>query len=307
MDPQKKPTILESIPSTTSTSTPRPFATSTSTTSTSSGGHALGSTFSTHPPTSTLATTTEKSSSSGTPVATTTTSTTSAGGGRGGIIQRVSRKRKRPSPRTRKRHKDSSGESSNEDSDYAYRALRSDEEPLTEGLQPPKGHDPSKTASQHVTAGSRAKVQGPYVSLTRSKKVAGAWASTGRNAKRQRVVKVRVPKGRTSEYYDLTKKKHQDQIFPRGGTGLNSAKSSQEVLVRGGIGPENIEALFQVGKFKNLQNYRRFKASERRRKYRSRTKAKERPRAFSMKETYRRAPKGSQTQDKSGYKADSED
>lgn len=161
------------------------------------------------------------------------------------IIHDVSTARKRP--RTRQEHNLSDGESESEDVTVLWRSLRSDENVGQDGLRPPKGHAPLITASAHIAAGSRAKVKSPWVSLTRSRKVAGAWASQSD----KRVAKVAIPpqKFDSGDAFDITNPDHASQVFPTGkGSSLNTAKASQEVVVRGGVGSEQILALYEARK-----------------------------------------------------------
>lgn len=146
------------------------------------------------------------------------------------------------SPRTRERHQDSEGDSESGDPKILYRSLRDDEDPINNGLQPPAGHDPSKTASQHITAGTRAKTKSGWISASRSIKVAGSHASRNKNG---RVVKFRKPEH--AESFDLTNSEEARIVFPaRKGASLNTAKASQEVVIRGEVGPENILAVFDA-------------------------------------------------------------
>ncbi|NTZ07762.1 hypothetical protein [Burkholderia metallica] len=149
----------------------------------------------------------------------------------------------RPRPRVRPDHRLSDGESDSENPDVLYRSLRSNESDVrTTGLLPPEGHDASISALAHVQAGSRAEVKSDWVSATRSKKVAAAWAgkSNGQVA--------RFTKPADRETYDLTVPHDQARIFPNGGSGLNAAKGSQEVLIKGGVPAENVTALWNASK-----------------------------------------------------------
>ncbi|KVX22961.1 hypothetical protein WL02_05365 [Burkholderia ubonensis] len=148
----------------------------------------------------------------------------------------------RPRPRVRADHKQSDGESDSENPDVLYRSLRRDERDVrTTGLLPPQDHDPSISALAHVQAGSRAEVKSAWVSATRSKKVAAAWAARSEGGQ---VAKFTKPAGK--ETYDLTTPHDQALIFPNGGSGLNAAKGSQEVLIKGGVPAENITALWDA-------------------------------------------------------------
>ncbi|MQA40691.1 hypothetical protein [Rugamonas aquatica] len=143
-------------------------------------------------------------------------------------------------PRTRKRHELSDGESDSENPNILYRALRPTEKPVERGLWPPAEHDPRRTAAQHITSGSRAKDKGPWISATRSRKVAAAWAGSG-----GRIVKFKKPK--TGTTYDMTNPAEAVAVFPSlAGRGMNSAKASQEVLIRTHVLPANILAMYSV-------------------------------------------------------------
>jgi hypothetical protein len=149
-------------------------------------------------------------------------------------------KRRKLSPRSRARDDLSEGESENEDEDILFRSLRAEEDPFEHGLLPPEGHDPDITAKAHVSAGSRAKRKSPWVSLSRSRKVAAAWASENRGG---RVAKVRIPKElrESGNVLDLTDPEQAKSVFPTlKGSTYNTAKSSQEVLVKGGLGKEHV-------------------------------------------------------------------
>ncbi len=145
-------------------------------------------------------------------------------------------------PRTRALHHLSDGESDSENPNVLYRSLRRDEDPRR-GLRPPEGYDPNLTASQHITAGSRAKTKSEFVSATRSAKVASAWASEGGPG--GRVARFNKPLDRES--YDLTNPYEAARVFPTGkGSSLNTAKASQEVVIRGGVPPENITGVWDA-------------------------------------------------------------
>lgn len=150
------------------------------------------------------------------------------------------RKRKEmsaPSPRSRARHDLSDGESDSEDPTVLYRSLRKEENPRVTGLLPPVGHDPSLSASQHITAGSRAKTKGPWISATRSKKVAAAWAAESDG----QVVKFRKPAPSETPSFDMTNPDEARQVFPAMvGSSLNTAKASQEVVIKSRVPPENV-------------------------------------------------------------------
>lgn len=150
-------------------------------------------------------------------------------------------------PRRRMAHKDSEGESESEDPAIVWRALRKEESPWEEGLRPPKKHNKDLKARQHITAGSRARMKSGWVSTSRSRKVAAAWASESprRGAKAsKRVVKARIREEQRGEQaptgdarvIDLTDPEQASKVFPAmKGTSLNTALSSQEVVIYGGI------------------------------------------------------------------------
>lgn len=150
---------------------------------------------------------------------------------------------KAPPARTRKRHNQSDGESDSEDPNILYRSLRKKEDPFKTGLLPPDGHDPSLSASQHITAGTRAKVKGPWISGTRSKKVASAWAAESD----KRVLKFRKPTG--TESYDMTDPAQARKVFPSmSGSSLNTAKASQEVVIKDRVPAENMIEILRAEK-----------------------------------------------------------
>ena len=156
-------------------------------------------------------------------------------------------KRAKTGPRTRERHPLSEGESESEDPDILFRSLRPDERPFESGLLPPEDHDPDKTLVQHVTSGTRAQAKSPWVSLTRSRKVAGGWASK----KGRQVAKVRVtPEQRArGPVVDLTDPREVEaHASGLGSTALNSAKSSQEALARGGLPKESVLGVYNARK-----------------------------------------------------------
>lgn len=159
--------------------------------------------------------------------------------------------------RFRRMDPDSDGESDEDDlvldpsESYYYRTMRVDEQPQTHGLRPPDGFDPTLTARQHVTSGTRAKTKSQFVSGTHSMGVSGAWASqtTGYVAKFQA-----PPSG---QFHDLTTTQGQRDTGLTG-TGLNAAKSSQEVLIgNGGTGvpPEYITSIWHAQEM-DVQTYR---------------------------------------------------
>lgn len=135
--------------------------------------------------------------------------------------------------RTRARHHLSDGESDSEDPSVLFRSIRPEEDPMASGLHPPVGYSAAITASAHITSGSRAAVKSQFISATRSRKVAAAWAAEGGEG---RVVKFRRPARSASESYDMTNPDEARQVFPSGrGTSMNTAKASQEVVIRGPI------------------------------------------------------------------------
>lgn len=181
------------------------------------------------------------------------------------------RKRSEPStpeprdrPRYRQEHDLSEGESESEDPDIGWRSIRAEEDPFTEGLRPPEGHDPGISAVAHVGAGSRAKVKSAWVSGSRSRKVAAAWGS---ESKSKLVVKFRVSPGvRAREFeggpgfFDLTDRDQAALLFPGGsGSVLNTAKASQEMLIHGGVPSGDVLALFEARKV-SVAEFNRLKA-----------------------------------------------
>ena len=165
--------------------------------------------------------------------------------------------------RSRKRHNLSDGESENEDEDIVWRSLRKEEQVGISGVRPPKDHNPNLTASQHISAGSRAIEKSPWVSASRSRKVAGAWASESG----KKLAKIQIPKNRRGvtgpngeqDVYDITNSNDANKVFPSGeGSTLNTAKSSQEVVIKNGLGPENILALYEARKI-SVKQYNELK------------------------------------------------
>lgn len=159
--------------------------------------------------------------------------------------------------RTRKMHDLSEGESESDDPSIVWRSLRKDEDPMEDGVLPPVGHDPTISASAHITAGSKAKKKSPWVSTSRSLKVAGAWASETD----KRVAKLKIPDGlMSSDIFDMTKEEDALKIFPKGkGSSLNTAKASQEVVIKGGLKPEQVLGLYEAKKI-SVSEYNDIKA-----------------------------------------------
>lgn len=156
------------------------------------------------------------------------------------------------------RHNESEGESDSEDPTIVYRALRTDEYPHEYGLFPPVGADPSKTASQHVQAGTKSRVKSTWVSATRSIRTAGAWAAAEGQG---RVAKIKIPSDIPKEYWHdlstpqgihdvfniklpLNKKVHPGERMPQ--TGVWFGISSKEVLLKGGVPPSSILAIYKA-------------------------------------------------------------
>lgn len=144
-------------------------------------------------------------------------------------------------PRVRPPHPQSDGESESGDPAVLYRALRPEEDPWKNGLQPPEGNDPTISARAHVQAGSKAERKSDWVSATRSLKTAAVWAASSGTG---RVAKLRA----TETRIDLTDAAQAKEVFPKGGMGLNAAKGSQEVLIKGGVPAENILDVFNAQK-----------------------------------------------------------
>jgi hypothetical protein len=147
------------------------------------------------------------------------------------------------SPRTRERHADSSGESESGSPTTLYRSLRRDEQPFERGLLPPDNHDVNVSASMHVAKGSSLLVPSAYVSATRSIKTAAAWAGREEGG---RVARFTNP-SRDREVYDLTNPDHQAEVFGDSrAPARNFAKGSQEVVIKHGVPPENIRAVYDA-------------------------------------------------------------
>lgn len=133
--------------------------------------------------------------------------------------------------RYRERDENSEGESLNEDLEYVYRALRDDELVGTGVIKARQGFDPDKTITQHVTSGSKAEGKSKYISATRSIKVATAWSAHGKK-KGGRIGVMHLSKRKRESACDFTEK---NPRVPLGSTGLNAARSSQEVVLEGEI------------------------------------------------------------------------
>ncbi|MDT0611533.1 hypothetical protein [Streptomyces lancefieldiae] len=163
-------------------------------------------------------------------------------------------------PRYRDVHAESEGESESEDPNVFYRTLRPEELPLRNGLRPPVGHDPSKSAADHIRAGSRAKVKSSWVSFTRSLKTAAAWAAENES----RIAKVKLPAGARVEdgrVYDTTDPEQLAAVFGgNGGSAENFAKASQEVVVKGGLGAEAVLEVFKA-KYLSPEEYEQHKTA----------------------------------------------
>ncbi|MFF5471900.1 hypothetical protein [Streptomyces achromogenes] len=161
-------------------------------------------------------------------------------------------------PRYRDVHPESEGESESEDPSVFYRTLRPEELPLRNGLRPPAGHDPDKTAADHIRAGSRAKVKSRWVSFTRSIKTAAAWAAENES----RIAKVKLPDGARVEegrVYDTTDPVQLAAVFgDNGGSAENFAKASQEVVVKDGLGAEAVLQVFKA-KYLTPEQYEQYK------------------------------------------------
>ncbi|MDH7445656.1 hypothetical protein [Aquimarina sp. 2201CG14-23] len=145
----------------------------------------------------------------------------------------------------RARHEESDSESSDISESVNYRALRGEEKPLEQGLQPPEGADQSKTPLQHVGAGSRAKTKSAFVSTTKSKRTAIAWAAFTNPTGTGRVAKIKA----TKDDMDIsTTKGVKEHLKVEKGTAVNSAKASKEVLTKGGIDKSRIMEVKDVQK-----------------------------------------------------------
>ncbi|CAF1663364.1 unnamed protein product [Rotaria magnacalcarata] len=152
------------------------------------------------------------------------------------------------SPRSRVRDPNSEGDSSNDDPLIGYRSLRPNETPLEEGLRPPEGHDPAISIKQHVAHGSRAKTKSSWVSASRSIKVAGVWASETESL----VAEFDVPYEKNLPYtersvFDLTDPSTANYLFGSSGSWAKSfAKSSQEIVIKGGVDASKIRKLYST-------------------------------------------------------------
>lgn len=177
-------------------------------------------------------------------------------------------------PRKRTYHDLSDGESESENPNVLYRALRpSEPDPFESGLLPPEGADTEMSASQHITSGSRAKVKSDWISLSRSKKVAAAWSV--KQGGSGRVVKVQRPEG--VEAYDLTQRSQAVHVFPAlQGSSYNTALASQEVVVKGAIGKDQVLDVYDTRRV-SVGEYNRVAVNDSVSKIRSRTLTKSRP------------------------------
>ncbi|CAF1106068.1 unnamed protein product [Rotaria sordida] len=153
--------------------------------------------------------------------------------------------------RRRQRRPSSEGDSESENPNILYRAIREDEQPFEDGLRPPPNHDPNKSATSHIRSGTRAKQKSPWISATHSLKEAARWASV----KEGRVVVFEIPQDLADQsnlphesrtMYDLTNLNDASLIFPKGGPGLRSAESSQEVIIKDHIPPKCISTVYKV-------------------------------------------------------------
>ncbi|MCD4506960.1 hypothetical protein LQR30_23095, partial [Chromobacterium piscinae] len=142
------------------------------------------------------------------------------------------------------RHPESEGESEDEDDQIVYRALRPNERPELDGLRPPPG-DSSVSAADHIRAGSRAKIKSAWVSATRSIRTAAAWAAQDGFG---RVAVIKIPEDMPREYvHDLTTDKGLQDVFKSTeGMAVNFAKSSKEVVLKGGVRQSDILAVYDV-------------------------------------------------------------
>ena len=197
--------------------------------------------------------------------------------------------------RARKLHNLSEGESDEENAIYDprnrsyFRAVREEEEPEIEGLKPPVGFDPNISARAHVTAGTKAKKKSRFVSASHSMKVSGAWGaeSSGKVAKFEVPWDLQEPG--STEFFDLMSDRG---VSGTGlvGTGLNAAKASQEILVGGGVGPEYIQAMYEVGNM-DVTDYQReggSGATAEEKRFRTRTKTTKPPKPVKMTKVYDR-------------------
>ncbi|MFE4450904.1 hypothetical protein [Streptomyces sp. NPDC056796] len=163
-------------------------------------------------------------------------------------------------PRYRDVHAESEGDSESEDPTIAYRTLRPEELPQRNGLRPPLGNDPAKSAADHIRAGSKAKVKSSWVSFTRSLKTAAAWAAENES----RIAKVKLPdKARIAEgrVYDTTDPEQLAAVFgDSGGSAENFAKASQEVVVKGGLDAETVLGVFKA-KYISPEQYEQYRTA----------------------------------------------
>lgn len=167
-----------------------------------------------------------------------------------------------PRPRVRALDPESEGDSESEDPTVIWRSLRDDEpDPFVHGLQPPAGYNPRITMSQHITRGTTAKEKSGVISGTRSRKVAAAWAHSGKPDKggqapqdenpSARVVKYRIPARAKVDFTNPTQVMDYNRANPKhklGALGRNIAKGSQEVHSQHEkypIPPQNIEAIYR--------------------------------------------------------------
>lgn len=171
------------------------------------------------------------------------------------IIREFIKKIKSHVPRTRDYHEDSEGESDSEDHEIVYRALRTDEDPNI-GLFA-KGRDRNFGIKNHITPlkGHSNKNDSPWISTTRSLKVAAAWASESKHNKGIAKIKMdnawreqecdHVEPGKR-KIYDFTNQENINLFFPdkRDTRARNTAVSSQEVTIYREIPKENILALY---------------------------------------------------------------
>ncbi|MHB9146956.1 MAG: hypothetical protein ACYC2U_00620 [Candidatus Amoebophilus sp.] len=170
-----------------------------------------------------------------------------------GAVTRFIEQLKQYVPRKRDYHSDSEGESESEDDSIVYRALRVDEDP-SRGLFS-KGQKTTYSLVEHINPwGLGCRTNSPWISTTRSLKIAAAWSSKSAckeiakikmdNAWREQECDHVEPGKR--KIYDFTNQENINLFFlnKRDTRARNTAVSSQEVSIYREIPKENILALY---------------------------------------------------------------
>lgn len=189
--------------------------------------------------------------------------------------------------RFRALHRASSGESESQDPTIVWRALRNNERsPFTRGLSARKKNNDTISAYQHVLKGSKPSVgdNSSYISGTRSFKVAAAWAASAHEEDKSRGRLAQFYFDKSAEDYDLTTEEDrlkmmmnhwrssaaqtstsQETVAVRenaanAGLAVTFAKSSQEILKRHAVSPEDIIETF-IARHMNKKEVKDYQSS----------------------------------------------